>query len=70
MGNSSKDTTTVKKTSFFKGLKKEFKKVSWPDKKEITKETTAVIVISLIVGALIALMDTVIQYGVDFLTTF
>lgn len=69
MGDASKETTK-KKTSFFKGLKKEFKKVVWPDKKDITKQTTAVLVISLVLGLIITLLDTIIQYGVDFLTTF
>ena len=61
---------TVKKTSFFKGLKKEFRKITWPNKEEMTKETVAVVVVSILVGLMIALMDTIIQYGVDFLTTF
>lgn len=69
MGDASKENTK-KKTSFFKGLKKEFKKVVWPDKKDITKQTTAVLVISLVLGLIITLLDTIIQYGVDFLTTF
>ena len=69
MGDASKETTK-KKTSFFKGLKKEFKKVVWPDKKDITKQTTAVLIISLVLGLIITLLDTIIQYGVDFLTTF
>lgn len=66
--NNSKDK--AKKPGFFKGLKKEFKKVVWPNRKDTGKQTAAVLIISLVVGALIALMDTVIQYGVDFLTTF
>ena len=69
MGDASKENTKKKK-SFFKGLKKEFKKVVWPDKKDITKQTTAVLVISLVLGLIITLLDTMIQYGVDFLTTF
>ena len=67
MGDASKEK---KKTSFFKGLKKEFKKVVWPNKTDVTKQTTAVLVISLVLGLIITLLDTIIQYGVDFLTTF
>lgn len=59
-----------KKPSFFKGLKKEFKKVIWPDKSETAKETTAVLVISIVTGIIIAVMDIVIQSGVNWLTTF
>ena len=61
---------TKKKANFFKGLKKEFRKVTWTDKTETAKQTTAVVVVSVAVGLIIALLDTLIQYGVDFLTTF
>lgn len=45
--------TTVekaKKKSWFKGLKAEFKKIIWPDKKTLVKQTVAVIVCSLFLG--------------------
>ena len=56
------------KTPFFKGVKIEFKKISWPDKQEILKQSIAVVIISVIVGLIIALLDTIIKYGVNFLT--
>ena len=59
-----------KKQSFFKGLKKEFKKISWPDKNQMVKETSSVIVVSVIMGVFIAVLDLVVKYGVDFLTQF
>lgn len=62
--------TTVekaKKKSWFKGLKAEFKKIIWPDKKTLVKQTVAVIVCSVCLGILIWMIDVVIQYGVDFL---
>jgi len=68
--NSKDSKNAGKKQSFFKGLKKEFKKITWPTKDDTVKQTTAVIVISLVVGAIIALLDTAIQYGVDFLIKF
>ena len=55
------------KTSWFTGLKAEFNKIIWPDKQSLARQTTAVIAVSVVLGLLIALMDTVIQYGVDFL---
>lgn len=69
MGDSAK-TEGKKKPSFFKGLKKELKKVTWPDRKTVTKQTAAVVVVSVALGLLIALMDFIIQYGVDWLVTF
>ena len=61
-----KSKPKAKKTSWFKGLKVEFKKIIWPDKKTVAKQTIAVIILSLIVGVAIALVDFVIKYGVDF----
>ena len=52
--------TTVekpKKKSWFKGLKAEFKKIIWPDKKTLVKQTVAVITCSVILGAIIAVID-------------
>ena len=61
--------TTVekpKKKSWLKGLKAEFKKIIWPDKKTLVKETVAVIVCSVLLGGIIAIVDALIQYGIDF----
>ena len=60
-------TEKTPKTSWFKGLKSEFNKISWPDRKSVMKQTVAVCSVSVVVGLIIALMDWVIQYGVDFL---
>lgn len=56
-----------KKTSVFKTLKAEFKKIIWPDKKTVGKQTVAVISISLVVGLLIGLLDLVIKYLISFI---
>lgn len=55
------------KESFFKGLSAEFKKIIWPDKKSLARQTTAVVAVSVVMGLVIALLDSIIQYGVDFL---
>ena len=57
----------TQKSGWFTGLKAEFSKIMWPTKEQLAKETTAVVVVSVILGVIIALMDFVIQYGVDFL---
>ena len=56
-----------KKKSWFKGLKAEFKKISWPDRKTLIKQTIAVISCSVLLGAIIAVIDALIQYGIEFL---
>lgn len=54
---------------FFKGVKAEFKKISWPDKDSLVKQSVAVVCISVVLGAVIAVLDFLMQYGVDFLTS-
>ena len=57
------------RSSFIKGVKSEFKKISWPDKQSTLKQSVAVVAISVVVGIIIAVLDYVIQYGVNFLTS-
>ena len=62
------ETTEKKqKKSWFKGLKGEFKKIIWPDKKTLAKQTAAVTVCSVVLGMIIAIVDALIQYGIDFI---
>lgn len=66
------ETTKNEKTpknSFFKGVKAEFKKISWPDKDSLVKQSVAVVCISVVVAAIIALLDVAMQYGVNFITS-
>ncbi len=55
--------------SFFKGIKSEFKKISWPDRKSTLKQSVAVVVVSVVAGIVIAIIDYFAKYGVDFLTS-
>ena len=67
MGETTANTTQEKapKKSWFKGLKSEFKKITWPDKDTLVKESAAVIVITVVLGFVIALVDMAIEYGVN-----
>lgn len=56
------------KKSYFKGLKAEFKKIIWPDKASVGRQTTAVLIISILLGVVIKVLDVFIQYGVDFIS--
>ena len=58
------------RTSWFAGLKTEFSKIFWPDRKSLVRQTIAVVAVSVVVGLIIALMDWAIQYGVDFIISF
>ena len=55
------------KKSWFKGLKAEFNKIVWPDKNTLAKQTTAVVAVSVVLGALISVVDALLRYGIDFL---
>ena len=57
----------TQKESWFKGLDREFKKIVWPDKMTVAKETAAVVSVSVVLGAIIALVDFFAQYVVDLL---
>lgn len=67
MGETTANTAQEKapKRSWFKGLKSEFKKIVWPDRETLVKESAAVIVITVILGLVIALIDMVVEYGVN-----
>ena len=70
MGDSAKaekTKTKAPKKSWINGLKSEFRKIIWPDKTELGKETVAVAVFSILLGVLIAVVDFVVQYSIDFL---
>ncbi len=62
-----KEENTPKGKAWVEGLKAEFRKIIWPSKDDIQKETTAVVVVSVILGVIIAVLDFIIQNGVDFL---
>ena len=51
------------KPSFWKRLKAEFKKIIWPDKKKVARQTVAVVAVSVVLGGFIALVDTVVKFG-------
>ncbi|MCD8021794.1 MAG: preprotein translocase subunit SecE [Lachnospiraceae bacterium] len=53
--------------NWFNGIKAEFKKIIWPDRTTLTKQTGAVIVVSIVLGMIIAMLDFIFQYGVDVL---
>ncbi len=51
------------------GLKAEFGKIVWPDGKTISRQSVAVILVSIVVALIIVFFDMIIQYGVNFLTS-
>ncbi len=57
-----------KKRSFWKGVRAEFKKITWPDKDSLIKQAIAVVCVSLVLGLIISILDFGIQNGINFIT--
>ena len=57
----SEKSQKTQKKNWFKGLNAEFKKQT------LVKETAAVVSVSVVLGAIIALVDFLAQYGFDIL---
>ena len=60
-----KNAPKAQKTSWFKGMKAEFKKIVWPDQKSLTKQTIAVVSVSVALALIIKIMDMVMTLGID-----
>ena len=66
----SDEAKKTEKTSWFQGLKAEFKNISWPDRKTHIRESITVTVVSVVLGVIIATLDMVLQYGINFLVQY
>lgn len=55
------------KSGFFKNLKSEFKKCTWPKGNDLVKQSALVIAVSVVLGVVIAGIDWVIRYGLSLL---
>lgn len=58
---------TSLKRSYFTELKAEFRKIVWPDKEQLGKQSVAVIIAAIVIGCLIAAVDWVMQVGLSFI---
>ena len=65
MGELGNNEKAPRKKSFIKTLKAEFKKIIWPDKETLTKQTIAVLISSVVLGAIIAVLDLIIKFGLN-----
>lgn len=68
MANAS-NTEKSKKTSFFRGVKQEWKKITWPSKNDILKQTAVVSIAVVLLGFLIAGVDALVKWGMSYITT-
>lgn len=49
---------------FSDGVKAEFRKIVWPTQERLTRETIACVIISLVLGLVIAVLDWIFQLGI------
>ena len=56
-------------TTWCKGVKAVFKKIVWPDQKSLTKQTIAVVSVSVALALIIKILDMVMTFGIDRLLT-
>ena len=66
MAEKTKSGKTQKK-SWFHGIQSEFKKIVWTDRKDLIKQTVAVVVITAILAVLISVLDAGILEGINLL---
>lgn len=60
-----KDKKGFSFSNWFAAHKAEYKKIVWPTKQEVAKETVIVLVLCFVLGAIIFGLDTGINYGYD-----
>jgi preprotein translocase subunit SecE len=53
--------------NWYHGLQAEFRKITWPDRETLTRETVTVTVAAIVLGVIIATLDMILQYGINFL---
>jgi preprotein translocase subunit SecE len=55
---------------WFAGLRGEFLKIIWPSRKELIKQTTTVIIMSLVVGGVVVIFNFIYFNGLSLLSAF
>ncbi|MBQ6230953.1 MAG: preprotein translocase subunit SecE [Eubacterium sp.] len=62
-----KENTPALKRSWFQELKAEFGKITWPTKKNLFRQSVAVIVVAVLLGVMIVLLDYLITFGLGYI---
>ena len=67
MSKNEKTSSPSLKRSWFQELKLEFAKITWPTKNALAKKSTVTLVVSIILGLIIAGVDMLIRAGLHFI---
>ena len=62
MGNATNDS---KKTNWLKAIKAQFKRIIWPTKEDIARQSAVVVAVSVLLGVVIAVLDRVLLLLTD-----
>ena len=62
-----KDASPALKRSWFQELKAEFGKITWPTRVELVKETVVVLCTAIALGALIVVIDWLLNLGLQYI---
>ena len=54
--------------NYFKGVKTEWNKITWPDRQQILVQTVAVFFVVFAFTVIVYLMDIVFKYSLDLIT--
>ena len=60
-----KKKSKSEKKGFFKSLIAEFKKIIWPSRQSLGRQTLAVVVCTVLLGVVITVVDILIRFGLD-----
>lgn len=63
MSKSKETSSPSLKRSWFQELKAEFAKITWPSKQSLVKQSVVVMIISVILGFIIAGVDLLLKLG-------
>ncbi|MBO5389798.1 MAG: preprotein translocase subunit SecE [Lachnospiraceae bacterium] len=67
MSKNEKTSSPSLKRGWFQELKLEFAKITWPTKNALAKKSTVALVVSIILGLIIAGVDMLIRAGLHFI---
>lgn len=54
-------------TTYFKGVRAEWGKITWPERRQVFAETVFVIVIVFVFTVAVYLMDIIFKFGLSFI---
>lgn len=63
----SESANTANGTSWWKSVKAQFHRIIWPTREDVAKQSAVVLVVSVLLGLIIAIFDSVLLQIVDWI---